>query len=53
MKYGSINHLRLKKYSHNLIRFHFAKEDATLNEALTRLETLKKKVNNVQNIDWR
>lgn len=38
---------------HNLIRFHFAKEDATLNEALTRLETLKKKVNNVQNIDWR
>ncbi|NJE29401.1 aminotransferase class I/II-fold pyridoxal phosphate-dependent enzyme [Megamonas funiformis] len=38
---------------HNLIRFHFAKEDATLNEALTRLETLKKKVNNAQNIDWR
>ena len=38
---------------HNLIRFHFAKEDATLNEALTRLEKLKKKVNNAQNIDWR
>ena len=38
---------------HNLIRFHFAKEDATLNEALIRLETLKKKVNNAQNIDWR
>ena len=29
------------------------REDATLNEALTRLETLKKKVNNAQNIDWR
>ena len=38
---------------HNLIRFHFAKEDVTLNEALTRLEKLKKKVNNAQNIDWR
>lgn len=26
----------------HLIRFHFAKKDETLNEALTRLEKLKK-----------
>lgn len=38
---------------HNLVRFHFAKEDLTLNNALTRLATLKKKVNNAQNVDWR
>ncbi len=28
---------------HHLIRFHFAKEDATLNEALNRLEDLRDK----------
>ncbi|MBQ1914565.1 MAG: aminotransferase, partial [Selenomonadaceae bacterium] len=27
---------------HHLVRFHFAKEDATLNEALNRLENLRK-----------
>lgn len=32
-----------KEDVHNLIRFHFAKRDDTLNEALNRLETLKKK----------
>ncbi len=28
---------------HNLVRFHFAKQDDTLNEAIKRLATLKEK----------
>ena len=28
---------------HHLVRFHFAKEDATLNDALNRLESLRQK----------
>lgn len=38
---------------HNLVRFHFAKEDATLNDALNRLESLRAKANAAQNADWR
>ena len=37
----------------NLIRFHFAKQDDTLNEAIKRLATLKEKVMNAKNVDWR
>lgn len=42
-----------KEDIHNIIRFHFAKEDATLNEALTRLSALKEKANNAINVNWR
>lgn len=38
---------------HHLIRFHFAKEDATLQAALNRLESLRKKANAATNVDWR
>ena len=38
---------------HHLIRFHFAKEDATLQDALNRLESLRKKANAATNVDWR
>ena len=38
---------------HNLVRFHFAKEDATLYDALNRLESLRAKANAAQNADWR
>ena len=37
----------------NLIRFHFAKQDDTLNEAIKRLATLKEKAINAKNVDWR
>ena len=37
----------------NLIRFHFAKQDDTLNEAIKRLATLKEKAMNAKNVDWR
>ncbi len=38
---------------HNLVRFHFAKEDATLQDALNRLESLRKKAVSATNVDWR
>ena len=38
---------------HNLVRFHFAKQDDTLNEAIKRLATLKEKAINAKNVDWR
>ena len=38
---------------HNLVRFHFAKQDDTLNEAIKRLATLKEKAMNAKNVDWR
>ena len=38
---------------HNLVRFHFAKEDATLQDALNRLESLRKKANAATDVDWR
>lgn len=38
---------------HHLIRFHFAKQDATLKEALRRLGTLREKVASGLEIDWR
>ena len=37
----------------HLIRFHFAKKDETLKEALKRLETLREKANNAKDADWR
>lgn len=42
-----------KEDVHTLIRFHFAKEDATLNDALNRLETLREKANAATDVDWR
>ena len=36
-----------------LMRFHFAKKDDTLNEAIKRLATLKEKAMNAKNVDWR
>ncbi|MGI6205997.1 MAG: pyridoxal phosphate-dependent aminotransferase [Anaerovoracaceae bacterium] len=38
---------------HNYIRFHFAKKDDTLNEALNRLADLKKKVSAARDTAWR
>ena len=38
---------------HHLIRFHFAKEDATLQDALNRLESLRQKANAATDVDWR
>ncbi|WP_277301523.1 pyridoxal phosphate-dependent aminotransferase [Veillonella montpellierensis] len=38
---------------HHLVRFHFAKEDATLYSALNRLETLRDKAMNATNVSWR
>jgi len=37
----------------HLVRFHFAKQDDTLNEALHRLATLREKANAAVNTDWR
>ena len=37
----------------NYVRFHFAKKDDTLKEALRRLASLKKKANEAQDVDWR
>lgn len=42
-----------KEDIHNIIRFHFAKVDETLNEALARLSTLREKANNAIDVDWR
>ena len=38
---------------HHLVRFHFAKRDETLKEALSRLAHLKEKVNNAGEVQWR
>ncbi len=37
----------------HLIRFHFAKNDDTLLEALSRLATLKEKAASAENVDWK
>lgn len=37
----------------NLVRFHFAKKDATLKEALKRLSTLREKALAAKNVDWK
>ena len=37
----------------HLVRFHFAKQDDTLNEAIRRLSTLREKANAAENVDWR
>jgi aminotransferase len=42
-----------KEDVHNLVRFHYAKKDATLNEALDRLASMREKVRNAGNTDWR
>ncbi|MBR2037101.1 MAG: aminotransferase class I/II-fold pyridoxal phosphate-dependent enzyme [Lachnospiraceae bacterium] len=38
---------------HHLVRFHFAKKDETLKEALKRLANLRIKANSAQNVVWR
>ncbi len=38
---------------HHLIRFHFAKKDETLQEALKRLELLREKVSTAGEVTWR
>ncbi len=38
---------------HHLVRFHFAKKDDTLQEALRRLAHLKEKVQEAQGVSWR
>ena len=38
---------------HHLVRFHFAKKDETLKEALKRLADLRIKANSAQNVIWR
>lgn len=42
-----------KEDINHLIRLHFAKNDSTLNEALSRLATLKEKAQNAVDVDWR
>lgn len=42
-----------KEDIHNLIRFHFAKKDDTLNEAIKRLANLKKLANEATDAEWR
>lgn len=42
-----------KEDIHNLIRFHYAKKDDTLIEALKRLATLREKALNAVDVDWR
>ena len=37
----------------NYIRFHFAKKDETLKEAIDRLSHLREKVANAGEVDWR
>lgn len=37
----------------NLVRFHFAKKDETLKEALKRLSTLREKALATKNVDWK
>ena len=38
---------------HHLIRFHFAKKDETLKEALGRLAFLKEKAKDAENVSWK
>ena len=38
---------------HHLIRFHFAKKDETLKEALDRLACLKEKAETAENVSWK
>lgn len=42
-----------KEEVNNLVRFHFAKSDSTLNEAIKRLSTLKEKAFNAKDADWK
>ena len=42
-----------KEDIHNLIRFHFAKKDDTLNEAIKRLANLKKLANEATDVEWK
>lgn len=42
-----------KEDVHHLIRLHFAKQDATLQEALSRLATMRDKVKAAGEVDWR
>lgn len=42
-----------KEDVHHLVRFHFAKKDETLKEALRRLADLRDKVKEAENISWR
>ena len=38
---------------HHLVRFHFAKKDETLKEALSRLAHLKERAHNAGEVQWR
>ena len=42
-----------KEDVHHLVRFHFAKKDETLYEALKRLSLLRQKANDAVDADWR
>lgn len=42
-----------KENINHLVRFHFAKNDDTLLEALNRLATLKEKAASAENVDWK
>ena len=42
-----------KEDVHNLVRFHFAKQDDTLKEALKRLASLRQKAAEATDADWR
>lgn len=42
-----------KEDVHNLIRFHFAKKDDTLKEALHRLASLREKAASATNVSWK
>ena len=50
---GSAGFKLFREDVHNLVRFHFAKQDDTLNEAIKRLATLKEKAMNATDVDWR
>ncbi len=42
-----------KEDVHHLVRFHFAKKDETLYEALDRLSSLRQKADDAKDVDWR
>ncbi|MCQ2418108.1 MAG: aminotransferase class I/II-fold pyridoxal phosphate-dependent enzyme [Oscillospiraceae bacterium] len=42
-----------KEDVHHLVRFHFAKKDETLYEALDRLSSLRQKANDAKDVEWR
>jgi len=42
-----------KEDINHIVRFHFAKQDDTLNEAINRLSTLREKALAAQNVDWK